>query len=386
MRLPTDRFTRVLPIALLSLTALALWSCQSDAERHLPAVEETVQRIGKRVVPDKRVDVFRVEARADGERIVLAGEVMNPNLPGELNDSLAAAFPGLAVVDSIAVLPLADLGERTHGIVNVSVANMRREPRHGAELVNQTLLGTVLTILKEDDGWMYVQNWEGYLGWVTRWSLAITDSAGAAAWKAGPQLICTANYGQVFSAAEGEREYVLTDLTPTARLKKLGEWLDYYRVAMPDGRPGYVRKTLMTDAAALARIDPVPERILATARQFLGIPYLWGGTSSKGFDCSGFTQTVYRLNNLNLPRDASQQALLGERVEAGGDDFGNVRPGDLLFFGRSPERISHVAIYLGESRFIHSSIGVEVNSFDPEHPDYSRYRHNTFQFAKRLLQ
>jgi cell wall-associated NlpC family hydrolase len=109
---------------------------------------------------------------------------------------------------------------------------------------------------------------------------------------------------------------------------------------------------------------------------------LWGGTSTKGFDCSGFVQTVFYMNNVFLPRDVSQMILEGEQIESS-DDLSNLIPGDLLFFGSNPNRATHVGIYLGNQQFIHSDGWVHINSLNPDAENYNDYRKRTFQAVRR---
>jgi cell wall-associated NlpC family hydrolase len=117
---------------------------------------------------------------------------------------------------------------------------------------------------------------------------------------------------------------------------------------------------------------------------YLGLPYFWGGNSPKGFDCSGFTKTIYRMNGIELPRDANMQALAGQPVELD-STYSHLQPGDLLFFGPRTERITHVAMYLGNRRFIHSDGMVRINSFSPKDDNYSEYRVRGLRLARRFL-
>jgi cell wall-associated NlpC family hydrolase len=137
---------------------------------------------------------------------------------------------------------------------------------------------------------------------------------------------------------------------------------------------------------AFNAIKPKREDIVALSYRFTGVPYLWGGNSSKGFDCSGFTQTVFKMNGWPLSRDANQQAKEGIEIVPD-EKFSNVLPGDLLFFGRG-DRITHVGISLGGAQFIHAngiSGDVHVNSLDSHDANYSAYRKSVFKQVRRIL-
>ena len=134
---------------------------------------------------------------------------------------------------------------------------------------------------------------------------------------------------------------------------------------------------------------PTSDAIIHTAHRMTGIPYVWGGTSIKGLDCSGFTKMVFQLNGVQLPRDASQQVNVGELVETS-NGFDNLCRVIYYFLERKRrnqviEKITHVAIYLGNSEFIHASGRVRTNSLDNTKNDFSEGRFKTFIKAKRIL-
>jgi cell wall-associated NlpC family hydrolase len=171
-------------------------------------------------------------------------------------------------------------------------------------------------------------------------------------------------------------------------MKKGGETGAFVKVILPDGREGYVEKKSVRDFEAWKKnAKPSADVILATASGLMGVPYLWGGSSVKGVDCSGFVQNAFFQNGIILSRDASLQALHGELIDIE-QGYKNLIPGDLLFFGsirNSKPRVTHVAIYKGDSEFIHSATRVNVNSLDSTRNNYSQYRRNSFLLARRII-
>src|SRR2546423_7770772 len=155
--------------------------------------------------------------------------------------------------------------------------------------------------------------------------------------------------------AEEVSDVVMGDL-----VRKTGEDGEWFKISLPDDRTGFLLKKSAADYNAWKQSQRATSgSIERTARMFLGRPYLWGGNSPKGLDCSGFTKLVFFLNGIELNRNASEQARQGTPIKLD-QELSGVRKGDLLFFGgrgrrRGPEWITHVAIYLGEKLFIQSS-------------------------------
>lgn len=271
----------------------------------------------------------------------------------------------------------------SYGIVAISVANMRQLPVFPSELVDQVLLGTVVPVFEEQNGFYYMLNRDGHWGWLSKPSLQITDATGAAAWEAGERAICMANYGVIRSAPR-DAAPAISDLVACAVLKNIAANGQYCQVELPDGRNGFLEKSLVRNESTLGDSTITAEAIFRTTWQFLGIPYLWGGTSSKGFDCSGFVQTVFRLLNLDLPRNSRQMAEVGETISFD-DNLTGLKTGDLLFFGNTLRRITHVAIYLGDGQFIHADGTVHIDSLQPGAEGYNEYRHQTLLKAQRIF-
>jgi len=167
-------------------------------------------------------------------------------------------------------------------------------------------------------------------------------------------------------------------------LKKRSDNGSWTEVELPDGRSGYVlSKNLRPSRKVDNQVIPGRTAIVDRAKTFMGIPYLWGGNSTKGLDCSGFTSTVFKSEGFQLPRDANMQVLLGKEIIPQAD-FSNIFGGDLIFFG-PPDRITHVGICLGGSYFIHCSDDVHINSLDEKDTLFNAYRKRTMRQIRRII-
>ena len=236
-------------------------------------------------------------------------------------------------------------------LVSVPVAELRRRPSHASELVTQALLGEPLEIATRtaDRKWFRVKRWDGYRGWTRAWSVTPVSVAASEQWEAGLRVLVAARSARVMDAPGGLGRVVF-ELPLGTRLPELAHRGTWVRVALPDGRAGWVRGSLL---AAIPVRPQGQASVLRAAREFTGAPYLWGGVTPWGCDCSGLVQTIFRRCGIWLPRDATDQlrtlrpALLAKQA-------GSFRPGDLLFFGVDGRSISHVAISTGGLKLIHA--------------------------------
>jgi cell wall-associated NlpC family hydrolase len=337
-----------------------------------PTPTEIVARVRNQFVPDPRIGVFDVKAEAKDQAIELTGDLEQAEAKGALLKALKDA--GYAnVVDRIAMLPDPAFAEKPVGIVTVSVAVMKTKPAHSSELGNQLIMGMAVRTLKKEGGWYYVQSLDDrYLGWMESDHVAFVTREQAQTLTRAPRAIVTSLFAFVRDQPFADAPSV-SDLVVGNVLLVTGQSGSWFAVQLPDGRKGFVAQADAADYASWKASRAItPERIEQTARRFMGVPYLWGGTSAKGFDCSGFVKTVFRLNGFEPQRDADQQSNEGVAVPID-NDLAELRKGDVLFFGprAGVTRITHTGIYLGGKLFIHCAGLVKVNSFDPSSPIFS---------------
>ena len=264
----------------------------------------------------------------------------------------AAAAMVLAVPANTAVagddgIARSATGKR-YGVTTLSANYLREEPDFTAELGNQALMGTVVEILDKDSYWLKVKTPDPYTAWCVDSGVKEMSLEEMEDYIATEKIICTADYSTIWTKPvrtvrgrpdvrkpacrktgnTGEsgkglqkiRDIVAGDLIPYSGKTVKG----CYEVRLVTGETGYVP---VPDASIfdtwIRECDPSAENIIGTAMRFIGVPYLWGGTSIKGVDCSGLTKMVWLLNGVLLPRNASQQARVGSpvRVAANTDRF-----------------------------------------------------------------
>jgi len=353
---------------LFVINMLLLCFIANAQSKEIRVVTRILSSVDKKFAPDKRTAIFNVQSVENSGQLVLKGRTNLPEAKRMVIDSLS--LQGVSYRDSIIVLPEASLGNKIWGLATISVANMRTGPDHATELASQILMGTPVKILAKVDGWLQVQTPDQYIGWVDELGISLKTEAEMSAWKQSKRIVFNEMTGFALSAP-GKKASHVSDLVLDDLFELVSEVKGYFQVRFPDGRTAFVKKY---DCISYHEWTSRPvdlQSILSVAKQLLGAPYLWGGTSCKAVDCSGYTKTCYYSQGIILARDASQQARYGEHPDF--NDHKNLKPGDLLFFGRTPQRITHVGLYLGTEDYINASGLVRVNSLNPNDP---KFKHN----------
>jgi len=266
----------------------------------------------------------------------------------------------------------------TKAIVQTAIANLRSSPTPRAELSSQVLLGYEVKILREEGKWFKVETDDGEIGFIHKGSLVPKEEASS--FSSLPKVMVNELY---LSLVDPERGHPILRLPMGSLLGLVEEEDDRILVALPSGKKGEVPK----GSTKKEPLPPpsAPEEVISLAEKLLGIPYLWGGTSSFGFDCSGFIQFIFRLNGLLLPRNSKDQALFGREIEG---DIASLLPADLLFFYEGDYKIGHVALSLGGGEIIHSALsrgGVVRETLIPGKSNFNEGLLHSFAWARRVL-
>jgi cell wall-associated NlpC family hydrolase len=361
-------------------------SC-GDGKNKENTLQEEINYVASKFAPDKRVALFTISAVKYNERYILKGESNLPHAIDALKAKLTAE--NVEFIDSIQVLPSEDLMGNIRGVIKISVANLRSQPKHSAELATQATLGTPVKVYKKSENWYLIQTPDNYMSWVDSGGVEVMDTVTANHWKSSSKVIFTKTYGHTYSTPDKNTQ-VVSDMVAGGILEKVNEAEGYFKVKYPDGRIAYIDKNEAEGYGQwLEDLNPTKASLIATSKQLMGVPYLWGGTSTKGVDCSGFTKTIYFLNGMVIPRDASQQVHTGKPVDST-KNYEHLIEGDLLFFGQkatdsTPEKVVHVGMWIGNNEFIHASEMVRISSMDPKAPNFDEYNLNRYLRTKRIL-
>jgi cell wall-associated NlpC family hydrolase len=338
-----------------------------------------LEDLRQRHVPDRRLGVWEVELAGEADAPAITGAVTEPGALEELR-ALASEAGVLAAVE---LLPAA--GGELQAIAHRSLAHLRAEPRHAAELVSQMILGEEALVLRARGEWLQVQTGDRYVAWVHHRSIVRRHVGDLASFRTrlferlppAGRFVVTAR-GARAVAEPAPYASPVADLVQGA-IVETGETRGrFLEIRFADGVSGWVSRSDTVPADRLAqRFTPSGRAIVEHAAQFLGLPYLWGGTSEKGFDCSGFVQRLFGLHGVWLPRDSDQQASRGEPIDPG-SDWSGIADGDLAFFAEAGAgRATHVGILAQGGRLLHASTGrngVAWDALDPaagEHDEYA---------------
>ena len=348
------RLLRKISLLMLTVFSMSVATAQS--------VDNMLTDLKKTIAPDGRTAIWDVNTTMQNGVVTLYGKVDS----NRLNEAIENALNGAGVKFNNNLIVLENMPEKPWALVKLSVASLRTAGRHSAEMATQGIMGMPLQVLDRDDDWYRVRMPDDYIAYVPGNSLIRIDNARFEEWKKAKRYIVTVYQTRLVSEPKGDA--TVSDLVMGNILEYKGEQGKWVRLATPDGREGYVEKSEVEELAKWAKQDFNAAQIEATAHRMMGSGYLWGGTSTKLTDCSGLAKVSYFSNAIILQRDASQQALTGEIIKA--DEWQQAQTGDLLFFGTQSGRVTHVAIYLRDGKYIHCSGQVKINSVDPADPDY----------------
>jgi len=356
-------------------------------------IKELQENVKREYAPDKRTKIVAIQ-KAD----IAQNQYVLETTEKDAQFVLQQKAKEISANIQVQLLPDASVGEKTAGVIRLSVANMRTFPDNAAELTSQVLLGTQVDLLQKKSGDYRVRTPDGYIAWVPSSSIEAMDKTMLANWRQAEKVIYTAEFGKSYSEAN-EKSQRVSDLVYGDILQLKGQKGSFYEIAYPDGRLGYIKKSeSLTLKNWLDTRQPTAENIIASAKTMLGLPYLWGGTSVKGVDCSGFTKTSFFMNGFVIPRDASQQVLAGEKIDILDQEghfdpekaLKNLKPADLLFFAAGKNsnpnaRVTHVALYIGNGTFIHAAGLVRINSMLKDASNYDDFQTRTVVAARRYL-
>jgi len=318
---------------------------------------------------DTRIWYQDVQAEIKGKQIILRGEAFYDIPVKGIARKLKRAELDYELVDSVTYLPQTFADGLAFGIVIQPYVMGRYKAVDEKQEGTEMLYGEPVRLIRETGKYLQVQSAVGYLGYIPKETIRRLSLEEWNRYHIGKQAVFTGN-----------------DTLENGLVLLMGTRLPYLengKLLLADGserhldRPTY---KIVDPAANLLR-----QEILASGEKFLGLPYVWGGRSADGVDCSGFVMQSYALNNIFLPRDSDEISTVGRMIAFPGW-YDAMLPGDIIFFTGSRRMITHTGLYMGEGKIIHSlGEGVQIQSMNPDDPDYSEGLERRFAFAKRIF-
>ncbi len=251
-----------------------------------------------------------------------------------------------------------------NAVVLQPVANMYSQATTDSDVVSQAIYATNVTILEQRSGWLKVRTPDDYSGWMPETVVLRTQPYAKGSHVAQVEAL----FANLYRETNITKHQPVVTIPFEARLEVIGDpqgdgrWI---QVRLPDDRAAWIQAG---DITLTPRNNAGIAELIEWSRRFLGLPYLWGGTSTYGYDCSGFTQMLCRRRGYSLPRDAGPQA---QWVGAKMVEKTDLQPGDLLYFGSSAQHITHTGMYIGNGQFINATAYqhpiVQIDNLNEEH-------------------
>jgi cell wall-associated NlpC family hydrolase len=252
-----------------------------------------------------------------------------------------------------------------NGVVTQGVVNMYSRATTDADVVSQAIFSTNVAILEQDSAWLKIRTPDDYTGWIQ--SAAVVRQPNYA--QSSRVARVEALFANLYRETDITKHQPLIAIPFESRLEVLNEPKDdegrWVAVRLPDGRSAWVQSG---DVSMAPQSKSTVADLMEWSKRFIGLPYLWGGVSTYGYDCSGFIQMLFRRLGYSLPRDAGPQANWDGFKQVEKDDLAT---GDMLYFGTSVEKISHTGMYIGNGKFINATAYrrpmVQICNLNDEH-------------------